>query len=242
MEQLAHSDVPAATRRKSRGRKLRGWLGMALVVAGIGVLAWSFVVWRWNDPFTAFYTHREQAQLRHELDALVATTHPPSARPPDALKPTEAELRAAVGRAARRLRASATEGSAIGRLIVPRLGLDMVVVDGTTSSSLKRGPALDRRTFMPGEGELSYIAGHRTTYGAPFANVDHLRANDPITVVMPYGTLHYRVTHHAIVDDEDLSVLRSRGIDELALQACHPRFFATQRFIVWATLRRVTTS
>jgi sortase A len=242
MEPVAHSNTPVTARRRSLGRKIRRWLGLALVLAGVGVLAWAFVVWRWNDPFTAFYTHREQAELRRELNALVETSPPAIASTPAAAKPSRAEVRADVERAARRLRASASEGSAIGRLVVPRLGLDMVVVDGTSSSSLKRGPGLDRRTFMPGEGELSYIAGHRTTYGAPFANVDRLRPNDPITVVMPYGTLHYRVTRHQIVDDEDLSVLRSKHTDLLALQACHPRFFATQRYIVWATLRSISAS
>ena len=239
MNTLAPSSATAA--RPSRRRRFGRWLGLALVLAGVAVLVWAFVVWRWNDPFTAFYTHRQQSELRHQLDALVATARAETDNS-RAAKPTEAERRAEVARAARELRASAREGSAIGRLLVPRLGLDMVVVDGTSSSALKRGPGLDGRTFMPGEGELSYIAGHRTTYGAPFAHLDRLRPNDPITMVMPYGTLHYRVTRHQIVDDEDLSVLRSNGSDVLALQACHPRFFATQRYIVWATLRRVTAN
>ena len=70
---------------------------------------------------------------------------------------------------------------------VPRLGLNMVVVDGTDDDSLKKGPGLDRRTYMPGEGQLIYIAGHRTTYLAPFAHIERMRAGDPITLEVPYG-------------------------------------------------------
>jgi sortase A len=110
----------------------------------------------------------------------------------------------------------------------------MVVVEGTDSDDLKRGPGRDARTYMPGEGKLVYIAGHRTTYSAPFADIDALRTGDRISIEMPYGTFVYAVTRHRIVDDEDLSVLRSGRREELALQACHPRFFATQRYIVWA--------
>ena len=86
---------------------------------------------------------------------------------------------------------------------------------------------------MPGEGELVYIAGHRTTYLAPFAHIDQLEPGDRIRLEMPYATVVYKVTRHAIVDDEDLSVLELAGLEEVALQACHPSFFATQRYIVW---------
>lgn len=89
---------------------------------------------------------------------------------------------------------------------------------------------------MPGEGELVYIAGHRTTYLAPFAHIDALRRGDPITLAMPYATFVYSVTGHVIVDAHDLAVLRSHHREILALQACHPRFFATHRYIVWAKL------
>lgn len=81
---------------------------------------------------------------------------------------------------------------------------------------------------------LMRIAGHRTTYGAPFAHIDRLRPGDRMTLEMPYATLEYAVVRQRIVDDEDRSVLRSAGREEVALQACHPRFQATQRYIVWA--------
>jgi sortase A len=120
------------------------------------------------------------------------------------------------------------------------MGLEMILVNGTDHDSLTSGPGRDLRTFMPGESELVYIAGHRTTYLAPFAHIDAMRVGDPITLTMPYATFVYEVTGHVIVDAHDLSVLRSHHRERLALQACHPRFFATNRYIVWAKLVRVT--
>ena len=87
---------------------------------------------------------------------------------------------------------------------------------------------------MPGEGELVYVAGHRTTYGAPFSHIDRLEKDDRVFVELPYGTFEYRITGHRIVTATELSVLKSQGTELLALQACHPRFFATQRYIAYA--------
>ena len=93
---------------------------------------------------------------------------------------------------------------------------------------------------MPGQGELVYIAGHRTTYLAPFANIDKLKVGDRVTLEMPYGTFVYAITGHEIVDAHDLAVLDSHHREVVALQACHPRFFATHRFIAWAKSVLVT--
>jgi len=221
------------------------WLGTVLVVAGLGLLVWAGVVWKWGDPFTAAYTAWEQRKLDRELDRLVgARPEPPplatapevpgKASSPEKTKPVATAPPRRMTRQAASFRDAVESGGAIGRLRVPRLGVNMVMVEGTDASSLKRGPGRDARTFMPGEGKLVYIAGHRTTYSAPLAKIDTLRIGDRITVEMPYGTFVYAVSRHRIVDDEDLSVLKSGSGEELALQACHPRFFASQRYIVWA--------
>jgi sortase A len=118
--------------------------------------------------------------------------------------------------------------------MVPRLKLNAVVVNGTDTSSLRKGPGRDPRSFFPGQGALVYIAGHRTTYAAPFSHIDELVRGDRVTLDVPYGRFVYAVTSHSIVAADDLSVLRSHGHEVIALQACHPRFFATQRYIVWA--------
>ena len=122
----------------------------------------------------------------------------------------------------------------MAKLEIPRLGLDVVVVNGTSSGDLRRGPGRHLDTFMPGERQLVYVAGHRTTYGAPFSEIDKLEPGDTVSVELPYGSVEYRVTKHRIVDDNDLSVLESHGREELVLQACHPRFFASQRYLVYA--------
>jgi sortase A len=211
-------------------------LGTALVVAGVLVLAWTLVVWRWNDPFTSIYTRWQQHELADDYASLEARYHGHRVAPP-ATAPKTARAIAADARA---FRTSAARGAAIGRIVVPRLDLNMVLVNGTDTETLRKGPGRDPRTYMPGQGELVYIAGHRTTYLAPFARIDEMRPGDSITLRVPYGTFEYRVTSHQIVDSHALWVLRSHHREVVALQACHPRFFATHRYIVWAKLIGVT--
>jgi sortase A len=119
------------------------------------------------------------------------------------------------------------------------MGVNLVLVNGTDHDTLKKGPGRDGRTFMPGENRLIYIAGHRTTYGAPFSHIDRLHSGDRVTIEVPYGTFIYAVTRHRIVKATDLSVLRSPKHEVVELQACHPRFFASHRYIAYARLLRV---
>jgi sortase A len=145
----------------------------------------------------------------------------------------------ALAAAAARYRRSTHRGEAIGRISIPRLGLNMVLVNGTDHDSLTNGPGRDLHSFMPGQNRLVYIAGHRTTYLAPFAHIERLRPGDRVTIRVPYGTFVYAVFRHRIVAAGDLSVLYSPRHERLELQACHPRFFATHRYIVYARLVRV---
>jgi sortase A len=93
---------------------------------------------------------------------------------------------------------------------------------------------------MPGEGELVYIAGHRTTYGAPFSRIDRLHKGDRVFLELPYATIEYAVTGSRIVPASQTSVLKSKGYEQLLLQACHPRFFASHRYLAYAKPVRVT--
>jgi sortase A len=217
-------------------RRLTRIAGTALLVTGIAVLAWVIVVWRWQDPFTAVYTHWKQHQLAQSYEKRFAAYHPVKL---GRTQISVATSRRTIEREARQYRLQTERGQAIGRILVPRLGLNMVLVNGTDHDSLTKGPGRDRRTYMPGEGQLVYIAGHRTTYLAPFAHIERMRSGDPVTLEVPYGTFRYRVFRHEIVEANDLAVLRSHGRDVVALQACHPRFFATERYIAWARLVRV---
>ena len=209
-------------------RRLRV-LGTALVVCGVGALAWALVVWRWQDPFTALYTKFQQHQLAGQYDRLVAGYDAPRLQ-----NASLAVVRRTIAQGARRYRLATDQGEAIGRIIVPRLHLNMVLVDGTDEGSLEKGPGRDLRTYMPGEGRLVYIAGHRTTYLAPFSHIERLRRGDSVTLRMPYATFVYRIRSHRIVSADDLSVLRSPSHELLELQACHPRFFATHRYVAYA--------
>lgn len=217
-----------------------------MLVLGLGALAWGAVTWQWGDPVTALYTKRAQSRLDDELEAkrhTLLATAPATAQPtaPSAAGPGAGE-RASIGPLARRYRATLGEGDAVGRLRVPRLSLDVVVVLGTEDTTLRDGPGIHRTTRLPGQGGLIYVAGHRTTYDAPFADVDRLRAGDVATMELPYGTFRYEVTGTRIVEDDDLSVLAPTDREILRLQACHPRFRATQRIIVSARLVDTVTA
>ena len=201
------------------GRRI---LSRLLVAAGLLVLAWTLVAWRWDDPLTALYARHRQHELSRQL----------------AIRGTEAAARATGGRsiavAARRYRLRSHDGEAMARISIPRIGLDAVVVEGTTESDLEQGPGFYAGDFLPGEGQLVYVAGHRTTYSAPFSHLDRLRPGDAIAIALPYGTFTYTVTGHRIVTANDIAVLRSHRREQLILQTCHPRFSATHRYLVFA--------
>jgi len=208
--------------------------GTVMIALGVLAIAWTVLVWRWQDPFTALYTGYQQHQLTTKYEHLLATFPAPHYASGASL----AEARVEVREAAKAFRRHAKPGSAIGRIRIQRLGLNMVFLNGTDHETLKKGPGRYLGSYMPGEGQLVYVAGHRTTYLAPFSHIDELRAGDRVTLSMPYGTFEYAITRHVIVKADDLDVLRSHGHELLALQACHPRFFATHRYIAYARLAR----
>ena len=221
--------------------------GLLLTIAGGLTIAWGLVVWQWEDPFTAIYTMYEQHEMSSSYTQRAREfTLPPirivAKRQPEASAALTSAARSqlvaseqhAILREAEKYRLDSHAGQPLGRIIVPRLGLNMIFVDGTDDASLQRGPGRDLQTYMPGENRLVYIAGHRTTFLAPFSHIDALRAGDSITLELPYATFVYRVTNHIIVPADDIGVLKSGDSELLALQACHPRFFATHRYIVYA--------
>lgn len=211
-------------------RRLVRLVAVLLFVAGALAGVWVIVVWQWKDPFTSIYTWYEQRRLVGKYDDRVKSYRPLA--PGRGTSPQA--VRRVLSREARAYRLASRPGEPIARLEVPRLGLNMIVVNGTDSASLAKGPGRDLRTFMPGEGKLTYIAGHRTTYLAPFSHIEKLRKGDSATLSLPYGVFRYEITGHRIVPADDVSRLRSRGFEQLALQACHPRFFATKRYIAYA--------
>jgi sortase A len=216
-------------------RRVRQILALLMIGAGLLGLSWAATVWLWQDPFTALYTRWEQRGLARQYDQLLRSR---SWAPPK-LAASGSERRPSTARIAQyaaAYRRNTHPGEAIGRIVIGRLGLSMILVDGTDHDSLTKGPGRDLRTYMPGQHRLVYIAGHRTTYLAPFSHIDSIRVGDYIRIEVPYGTFVYRATGHEIVPATDLAMLRSPNHELLRLQACYPRFFATQRYIVDARL------
>jgi sortase A len=194
-------------------------IAVVLAVAGTGVLAWVLVTLTWGEPFTAVSQARAQAALRGELET-ETKAHPERLPGAPAVVPERPRT-----------------GHAFGRLVIPRLDLSTVAVEGTDSGDLARGPGHYPATSMPGSGGVVAIAGHRTTYGHPFRHIDDLRPGDRITLEMPYGTYEYVAYARRIVDDRNWSILRPRTFEKLVLTACHPLYSADQRYVVFARLQ-----
>jgi len=237
VSELAQKDLPP---RHSRTGGLLRVTGTLMIAAGVLLLAWALLVWQWQDPFTAVFTHLEQAHLKSEYQRRAATFTPRvHVRLQHDGRPTETDLAAArrgVAAEAADYAASLKRGDAVGRLKIGRIGLDMYVVQGTDHSTLKKGPGHYIDSALPGQGKLIYVAGHRTTYLAPFSDIDDIRVGDYVTFTVPYGTFTYRVTRHYVVASNATQVLVDHGREILRLQACHPRFFATHRYLVDARL------
>lgn len=216
-------------------KRLTRILGTLMIVSGAGALAWALTVWQWQDPFTYALQRLEQRELAQSFDRRLAQN-----APADATAASSDELRKTLPPAASKWRKGSKRGDAIARIRIPSLGVSEIIVNGTDHDSLKRGPGRYLGSSMPGEGELVYVAGHRTTYGAPFSRIDRLKKGDRVFVDLPYGNFEYAITGTRIVTASQTSVLRSKGFEQLALQACHPRFFATHRIIAYAKPIRVT--
>lgn len=211
---------------------LRG-TGILLALAGSLVLLWALAVWQWQDPITLVLNKRAQSELASEYAVRVEREQPRLRPRPLTKKEAPAPSQAALAAAYRK---RTEQGEPIGRLTVPRMDLSIMVVYGTETDTLKKGPGLHESTGFPGQKFLTYVAGHRTTYGAPFSDIDKLQPGDRITFEVPYGTYRYQVVGHRIVQDDQIEVLKGRGREELALQACWPRFFASHRYIAYAKL------
>jgi sortase A len=200
-------------------------LGTALVVVGLLVLADAAATLTWQEPLSALRATRAQHRLEAQLRAIELAAPPQRVRD-----------RARVAAAAQALARSRRDGQAVAELRIARIGLHAIVVRGTSPADLREGPGLIAGTPLPGQRGTTAIAGHRTTYGAPFRHLDALRRGDAITLRLPYASFRYRVESRRIVAPGDLSVLRRVGHDRLVLSACHPLFSAARRIVVLARL------
>lgn len=191
-------------------RPVLRFLASVMMVSGTLLIADAGVTLLWQEPVSAFVANREQGELKK------AFLDPPR----------------------RVIRRQPLKGDAIARIELPSIGVSEYVVEGTDTASLRKGPGHYPETPLPGDPGTTAIAGHRTTYGAPFRRIDQLRRGEPVRIDMPDGRFVYRVERTKIVDDQDLSVLDEVGYRRLVLSACHPLYSAAQRIIVFARFER----
>jgi sortase A len=126
-------------------------------------------------------------------------------------------------------------GDSLTRIKMPAINVDVVVVEGTTPTALRAGAGHYSQTPLPCEKGNVAIAGHRTTYGKPFADIDQLRVGDQIELDTPIGGCVYQLKKPPfVVDKADLSVLNPTTDQTLTLTSCHPKGSAAKRIIVKA--------
>jgi LPXTG-site transpeptidase (sortase) family protein len=127
-------------------------------------------------------------------------------------------------------------GEPLGRIVIPDIGVDVVMVEGTSTGDLKEGPGHWAETPFPGQGGNFVVSGHRTTYGAPFFKLNEVEVGDEIDLVLPYAAVRYTVSRVFIVYPEEVDTVAQRGREQVSLAACHPIYSAQQRIVVQGEL------
>jgi sortase A len=227
-------------------RRLSHILSIALITAGLVVVVDVGITLAYQEPLSSIYSSIKQSEKADQLKRLEAEFLTAEEEREIQQASTQAEqqqdpevLHQDFARLAERLVNESKPGDALGRIEAPDMnGLNMVFVQGTDESSLELGPGHYPETAMPGQGKTIGIAGHRTTYLAPFRHIDSMKHGDKITLKMPYGTFVYAVQKTEIVDPSDVGVIHETGYERLVLSACNPLYSAAERFIVFAKLVR----
>lgn len=218
-------------------RRALAILSVVMITAGAVVLSDAALTLAWKEPVSAIYAQLRQDeaedQLRELQDEFLAGLEAgePVGPQVDPVKRAKA--------LAERFEEHLETGKAIGKIDIPSADINYVVVEGTDTSSLKKGPGHYPDTALPGQGKTIGIAGHRTTYGAPFNDIDKIEEDDEITVEMPYATFTYAVEKIEIVAPTDIEIVDNIGRERLVLTACHPLYSAAERYAVFGRLTDV---
>jgi sortase A len=227
---------PVQRGKRPLARRLLRDLSSVLVIAGVLMVIDAAVTLVWQEPVTALIGAIRQSHVDKRY--LSYTSSP--------LSKTDKQALASIGSVdqriaflARREAASVPTAAAVGLLTIPKIGVSFDVVQGTGTASLERGPGHYPSTAFPGLGQTVAIAGHRTTYLAPFRNINELHAGDTIRLRMPYGTFVYAVQHQQVVKPNAWWITRNVGYERLVLSACNPLYSANQRIVVFARLKQV---
>jgi sortase A len=211
-------------------RALRAFSSV-LIVTGVLLVLDAVLTVVWQEPVTAIYGKVHQNELSGDLKKLGRAPLTPADAA--ALKQLHAD-RERIAFLARSLRRHVRDGQAIGRIRIPRIHASYVMVEGTGSASLRKGPGHYPATPLPGMPGTVAVAGHRTTYLAPFNKLDKLRKGDQVSLEMPYATVRYSVLQSRIVKPTALWVTERVGFDQLVMTACHPKYSAAKRIVVFA--------
>lgn len=235
---VGYFDFPVPAERGAGGRPLARALDVSATVVATAAVVVALdlgVTALWQEPLSAIAASHSQSELRQDLDAFERQwpeapprPHTEAAARPDPLAVAAAEMRSRT-----------SLGDPLGKIEIPAIGLTQVIVEGSGDASLRRGPGHFSETALPGEGETVAIAGHRTTYLAPFRRLDELETGDRIDASMPYGEFAYEVTRSLVVEPDEYWVAGPARSERLVLTTCHPLFSDEQRFVVFA--RRKTT-
>lgn len=203
---------------------------LGFLASGLVLVAYAATVVLWREPITSAYAWWQQQNVAEAVDESFRTYR-------DVQTPSDVAV------AADRLQANLKAGQPLGYIRSAELELDTAFVHGTRSGSdLTNGAGHYPETSLPGRGTTVAIAGHRTTFGAPFRRLDELQRGDAIKVEVPYGTFRYRVFGNEVVAPDDWTVIRDRGFETLVLSSCHPVYSNAQRWIVYARLVKVRPS
>jgi len=214
-------------------------LSTALITAGIVILVDVATTLLWQEPLSTVYGSIQQGRAEDSLDDLERSFFARQDVEPlqrDSSGQLSAAQRKQLDELARIFSEEADTGEGIGRLEIPSVGIDSVIVEGTDTATLQKGPGRYPETAFPGEGRTIGVAGHRTTYGAPFRKINEIADGDEIIVEMPYATFTYEVQKHEIVDPSQVEIVDDVGYERLVLTACHPLYSAAQRWAVFARL------
>jgi len=229
-------------------RRVLRILSVALITAGFVVAGDIAATLLWKEPVSTVYGAIRQGEAADSLEQLEkAFPSPADLRVADRVGDDRKRVEVLADRFAERV----DTGEGIGRIKIERIDLDDVFVEGTDTASLRKGPGhysnvgdpeqegRDDGSAFPGQGRSVGMAGHRTTYLAPFREIDKIEDGDEIVLEMPYGEFTYRVQKHEIVDPSEVEIVRDVGHERLVLTACHPLYSAAQRWVVFARLEDV---
>jgi sortase A len=212
--------------------RVRHILSTALITAAVVLFLDIGLTLIYEEPLSSLYASVQQSKAADQLSETEASY--PTRADREAIEQIR-NRKHRIAALARRFAAHAETGEAIGRIRAPAMDdLDMVFIQGTDTASLEKGPGHFPETPFPGQNGTVGIAGHRTTYLAPFRHIDSMERGDKIVLEMPYATIVYRVQKTEIVDPTDVQVVDYVGYERLVLSACHPLYSAEHRFIVFA--------